>query len=179
MDIQGTKYKTVPIGRQCWMAENLKVGKYKNGEEIPFVTDNNSWAITNKGSWSYFNNNENNNSITGKLYNWYAISDNRGICPAKWHIPSETEWNILSSFLGGNLSSANKLRGVGDKWNVGSLSANNQSGFNAIPGGFRYFDGSYSDIGNVCFFWSSSDLVKDIAWSRFLTDSSAFNNGLN
>ena len=101
VDIDGNTYQTVDICDQTWMKSNLNVSKYRNGDDIPQVTDATQWANLTTGAWCYFQNNTTNGTIYGKLYNWYAVNDPRGLAPNGWHIPSKDEWAVLRNCLGG------------------------------------------------------------------------------
>lgn len=137
-DIDGNVYKTVKIGNQIWMAENLRVSRYRNGDIIPNVTDNNEWSKLNTGAWCNYNNNPDYDLEYGKLYNWYTTFDKRGLPPKGWHIPTYDDWILLIKFLGGDFSAGGKLKEVGLKhWNSPNKGATNISRFCALPGGYR------------------------------------------
>jgi uncharacterized protein (TIGR02145 family) len=152
IDIDGNSYKTVKIGSQIWMSENLKVTKYRNGESIPNVTNNYEWSNLNIGAWNI------NQDVTiyGRLYNWFTVSDNRGLCPNGWHVPSLEEWNILVDFLGGEEIAGAKLKAT-TLWDSNE-GATNESGFAAFANGFALINTGnlHVDNGNLGFFWSSS-----------------------
>jgi uncharacterized protein (TIGR02145 family) len=172
-DAEGNTYKTVTIGTQTWMAENLKVSKYSDGTIISNVTDNSEWKINTTGAWAYYNNDVSNNTKYGKLYNWYAVSKatngNKNICPTGWHIPSDAEWTILSDYLGGENVSGGKMKEVGTtSWNSPNSEASNLSLFNGIPGGNRLYSGSYNGIGSYGNWWSSTEDYLSDAWNRQL-----------
>jgi uncharacterized protein (TIGR02145 family) len=164
-DNDGNTYKTVYIGTQQWMAENLKTAKYKDGTAIPYVTDNTEWQNNTTGAWSYYNNDAANNTKYGKLYNWYAVSPttngNKNVCPTGWHVPTDAEWTVLIDYLGGETFAEGKMKEVGTtNWNTPNIGATNTSLFTALPGGYRYWGGDYGDIGNVGHWWSSSALIN-------------------
>lgn len=100
-------YKTVPIGNQCWMAQDLRTTSYRDGTTIPNITENSEWAGLSTGAWAYYANNDLNSDINGKLYNWFAVNDNKGICPAGWKIPSDDNWKTLEIELGMTVDEAN------------------------------------------------------------------------
>jgi uncharacterized protein (TIGR02145 family) len=154
------------------MAENLKTSKYRNGSPIPNVIDNSLWGSLTTGAWANYGNNTPNNATHGKLYNWYAVADARSLCPVGWHVPSDSEWTVLSSFLetevGFKLKSAS---GWGNTYN-----GSNYSGFTALPSGYRGKDGSFGFLRSYAYFWSSTQLHSGTAWLRNLSSSS---DGIN
>ena len=180
-DVDGNTYKTVYIGTQQWMAENLNVSKYNDGTEIPNVTDNTQWSNLTTGAWVYYDNNEPDNNRFGKLYNWYAVSSttngNKNVCPTGWHVPSDTEWTILTDYLGGLSVAGGKMKEVGTlNWNSSNTNATNTSLFSALPGGNRNFDGNFVYVGFYGTWWSSPENGTSIARGRFLSyDNSTVN----
>jgi uncharacterized protein (TIGR02145 family) len=181
-DQDGNSYKTVTIGTQVWMAENLKTTKYRNGDPIANVTDNAQWENLTTGAYCTYDNDLNKLNVYGPLYNWYAISDNRNIAPEGWHVATDAEWTILNNYLGGGIAAGDKLKETGSiHWSV-SNSETNESGFTALPGGFRNnmtFAGlkaiyHYSDIGLDGYWWTSTDSGTTTAIIRFF----AFDNSL-
>jgi len=171
----GRIYKTVKIGNQWWMAENLRETHYCNGDTIPEVTDDSLWSH----SWSVggrcsYENDENNADIYGYLYNWDAIFyPGRDITPPDWHLPTHEDWQTLVDYLGGDSLAGGKLKETGTAhWNSPNIGATNRSGFTALPAGYREHDGSFKYLGSRAFFWSacesrySDDFYK--AWSRIL-----------
>lgn len=158
-DIDGNVYKTVKIGNQIWMAENLKVTKYRNGNTIPNVTDYTSWANLTSGAYSDFFNDPNIGVIYGHLYNFYTVLDNRQLCPTGWHIPSDAEFTTLTNFLGGESVAGGKLKEVGtNHWNSSNIGADNISGFTGLAGGWRGDIGSfYYSVGTTGNWWSSTE----------------------
>lgn len=169
-DQQGNVYKTIVIGTQEWMAENLKVSHYRNGNPIPLITNSSIWAQLNTGATCWYN----NDSVTyncpyGKLYNWYAVADQRNVCPTGWHVPSDAEWTTLTTFLGGELVAGGKMKSTGTQyWTSPNSDADNSSGFSGLPGGLRYFAGALDDIGYNGYWWSSSQFNGNSAWYRGL-----------
>lgn len=177
IDQDGNAYKTVVIGSQEWMAENLRTSKFRNGDIIPNITDNSSWANSNSAAWCYNNNDINNNCPHGKLYNWFSINDSRNVCPANWHVPSDSEFQILMTYLN---NSAAKMRSSGTYqsntgyWSASSIIATNESGFSALPSGFRNSTTFLnSALGVDCELWSSSSSSTTSAWAL----SIFYNNG--
>jgi uncharacterized protein (TIGR02145 family) len=169
-DIDGNVYQTVRIGTQVWMKENLKVSKYRNGNSIPTGLTDLSWFNTTSGAYAIYNNDAANNPTYGKLYNWYAVTDLRGMCPTGWHVPTDAEWTTLINFLGGSTVAGGKMKVISSLWKVPNNGATNESGFTAIPGGFKDV-GSYGDIDDVGRWWSSMQLSTTDAWFRRLSNA--------
>jgi uncharacterized protein (TIGR02145 family) len=172
-DIDDNRYDIVKIGEQCWMQSNLKVSRFKDGSSITNFTDNIQWSLANTGAWCNYNNDTGNGANYGKLYNWYAVNDSRGLCPTGWHVPSDAEWITLGNYLGtsagGNLKSTTG-------WSSPNTGATNSSGFTALPGGYRDYGGGFYILGYYGSFWSSSVAGLGSAQSRYLSyDNSAVN----
>jgi uncharacterized protein (TIGR02145 family) len=156
-DIDGNSYKTITIGNQTWMAENLKVTKYRNGDVIPNITDANQWGGLTTGAYCDFNNVPSNCIVYGKLYNGYVIIDNRNIAPLGWHVPTDAEWETLTTFLGGLCFAGGKLKETGtDHWISPNIEASNESGFTAIPNKLRSYNGFFFSDGEMGVWWSST-----------------------
>ena len=173
-DIDGNSYKTVYIGTQQWMAENLKVSKYSDGTTIPNITDNTQWQNNTTGAWAYYNNDAANNAKYGKLYNWYAVSKttngNKNVCPTGWHVPTDAEWTVLTDYLGGANVAGGKMKEVGTtSWNSPNTDATNTSLFTGLPGGYRDYNGGYNFIGYFGFWWSTTEYDTGNAWYRSLS----------
>ena len=166
-DIDGNTYNTVKIGNQEWTAENLNVEHYRNGDVIPQVQDKAQWSELTTGAWCYYKNDSKNGKTYGKLYNWYAIHDSRGLAPEGWHIPSDAEWTKLTDFLGGKEVVGGKLKAT-ILWESPNTGATNESGFSAFPGGVRGTSGGCSLIGENGGFWGSSEYNNDGALNRCL-----------
>ena len=148
----------VVIGGQSWTSKNLDVSKYKNGDAIPKVTDAYTWQNLTTGAWCWYNNDSATYAATyGRIYNWYAVNDVRGLAPANYHIPSNAEWTRLTSYLGGLPVSGGKLKEVGTShWQSPNTSATNSSGFTALPGGDRNTNADFGNIGSAGSWWTSS-----------------------
>ena len=162
---------SITIGTQKWMIVNLDVVTYRNGDIIPQVTNETEWLGLTTGAWCYFNNDSNNGAKYGRLYNWYAVNDSRGLVPQGWHISTDAEWMTLSAFLGGEGLAGGKLKDVGYfKWQSPNSNATNESGFSALPGGFRYPDGSFSGGGDRSsgYWWCATQTSSSNAWYRNL-----------
>jgi uncharacterized protein (TIGR02145 family) len=160
-DYDGNNYKTITIGTQKWMAENLKVTHYRNGDPIPNVSDGSIWKILNTGA-SCDNSNIPSNTITyGKLYNFYTVSDPRNVCPTGWHVPFDAEWTILVDYLGGENIAGGKLKENGtEHWQNPNVGATNTSGFTALSGGWRLNNGEYYLVGGIGGLWWTSSLYN-------------------
>ena len=160
---------TIQIGTQKWMSKNLDVAFYRNGDPIPEVTDATAWAALETGAWCYYNNDANTGLTYGKLYNWYALNDPRGLAPQGWHVPSDAEWSILETALGGSSVAGGKMKEAGTlNWTSPNTGGNNNSGWVGLPGGFRYFNGSFNNVDNYGYWWSSTELSTAFAWFRYL-----------
>ena len=174
-DAQNNTYKTVTIGTQQWMAENLKVSKYSDGTNIPYEPDNAKWSQLTTGAWAYYGNDATNNAKYGKLYNWYALNKtangNKNVCPTGWHVPTDAEWTVLTDYLGGANVAGGKMKEMGTtSWSPLNTDATNLSLFSALPGGYRYWKGGYTDVSGSGNWWSSSENATyvDRAWYRYL-----------
>jgi uncharacterized protein (TIGR02145 family) len=154
-DIDGNVYHTVLIGEQTWMVENLNVERYRNGDIIPQVQGDNQWYNQTTGAWCYYNNYPACGNVYGKLYNWHAVNDPRGLAPEGFHIPTHMEWWALSNYLGGEAVAGGKLKDT-TLWKSPNTGATNSSGFTALPGGRRDYIGPFSYIGMAGRFWSAS-----------------------
>ena len=162
-DIDGNVYQTVQIGDQLWMAENLKVTHYQNGDEIPC---------------NVYNDDPSNSAIYGRLYTWYAVEDERGICPEGWHVPSDdeadSEWQILVDYLGGGSVAGGKMKATGTieagdgLWKTPNEGATNESGFTGLPGGFRDDSGGYEELSITGYFWTSTEEHSSASYQRSL-----------
>ncbi|GBE28012.1 fibrobacter succinogenes major domain (Fib_succ_major) [bacterium BMS3Bbin03] len=180
-DIDGNVYQTVKIGNQWWMAENLKVTHYRNGVPIPNVSEKSEWANLSTGAYCNYDNNEDHIAAYGRLYNWYAVNNTGNLAPAGWHLPTDEEWKELEMYLGMSRSEADgegwrgtdeggKLKETDTSyWIAPNTGATNESGFSALPGGYRDSGGYYSNISRYAYFWSSTELGSDKAWGRTLS----------
>jgi uncharacterized protein (TIGR02145 family) len=178
-DIDGNVYRTVTIGTQVWMAENLKTTRYNDGTEIPLVTEQSAWYDLNAPGYCWYNNDENTNrDIYGALYNWYALNTGK-LCPPGWHVPSDEEWAVLISYLGGDAIAGGKMKDISTThWLSPNRGATNSSGFTALPAGFRGKSGFIP--GSIALFWSSTTFDASDAWTRYLQSESIVagrNNG--
>lgn len=162
-------FDTVTIGTQVWMMKNLDVDHYRNGDPIPQVTDGTLWSSLTTGAWCYYNNSDSLGAIYGKLYNWYAVNDSRGLAPAGWHVTSDSDWTVLTTYLGDISVAGGIMKETGTShWQSPNSGATNSSGFSALPGGYRNFIGIYTTIGYYGVWWSSTEHDKDNADSWYL-----------
>ena len=162
-------YPSVLIGAQYWMEKNLEVTTYRNGDPIPYVTDATAWAALTTGAWCYYNNDPANASLYGKLYNWYAVNDPRGLAPAGWHVPTDDELTTLSTTLGGDAVAGGKMKVAGTtRWTAPNTGADNSSGFAGLPSGHRFNNGSFNYVGFYGYWWSTPENSATNAWSRNL-----------
>lgn len=165
-DIDGNIYKTVTIGKQEWMAENLNVEHYRNGDPVQQVKIYNDWKKLTTGACCYYENDSKYGKTYGKLYNWYAVNDPRGLAPEGWHIPSDAEWKQLEEVFG---CFVGKLKAT-TLWKSPNRGATNKSGFTALPGGFRVAFGVFLAIGLKCCFWSSSKVSNSIVLNTLMSE---------
>jgi uncharacterized protein (TIGR02145 family) len=163
-----TSISSVTIGTQIWSNKNLSVARYRNGDPIPQVTDSTQWANLTTGAWCWFNNDSATYAATyGRLYNWFAVNDPRGLAPQGWHVPTDGEWTILTNYLGGESVAGGKMKST-TGWISPNTGATNSSGFTGLPGGGRSFNSNFFNFGHTCFWWSSSAFDSSIAWYRYL-----------
>jgi len=175
-DIEGNTYKTVQIGTQIWMSENLKTTRYIDNSSIPLVLDNAEWTNLLTPGYCWYNNSENaNKSVYGALYNWYTVNTGK-LCPAGWHVPNKEEWLKLLTFINDD---GGKLKETGmAHWHFPNAGATNSSGFTALPGGFRTPDGVFYSIREAGFWWSSSECTECDAFPEWnFNDSWNFSLG--
>jgi uncharacterized protein (TIGR02145 family) len=198
-DIDGNVYKTVRIGSQWWMAENLRVTHYRNGGEIqmammggepgaggnptathspygaevPYVPDNAAWSALTTGAYCIYGDNMSNAEIYGNLYNWYAVADSRGIAPLGWHVPIDAEWQMLVEVVGGDLVAGGALKEAGTAHWISPNTGTDEFGFAALPGGYRLINGEYRGLGINALFWSCTEDPEGFmpfAWYRSLSN---------
>ncbi len=153
---------SVTIGTQIWSTKNLSVARYRNGDPIPQVTNPTQWANLTTGAWCWYNNDSASYAATyGRLYNLYAVKDPRGLAPQGWHVPTESEWRTLETFLGGEDVAGGKMKStIG--WVIPNTGATNSSGFSGLPGGRRaYDDGRFFGVGTIGIWWSSSTVSNE------------------
>ncbi len=177
--VNAQNFKSIKIGNQTWMTENLNVDTFRNGDSIPQVITKEEWentAKTKKPAWCYYNNDSTNGVKYGKLYNWYAVNDPRGLAPIGWHIPTNKEWKELTDYLGGFKVASKKLKSKEGWFEDGNGS--NESGFSALPGGrcSSYDQNSYiyKGIGKWGYWWSSTEYTKKTSKTRSMHSNGTF-----
>ena len=164
---QGYDYATVLIGEQCWFAENLRSEHYENGDAIPASLDVDEWLSTTAGATVVYDEDDSFKEVYGRLYNWYAVDDSRGLCPSGWHVPTDEEWTVMTDHLGGETVAGGQMKSTYG-WSSGG-NGTNSSGFSGLPGGYRNLGSSagFSGAGEFASWWSSS-LYGSNAWARDL-----------
>ena len=186
LEYQGYEYETVQIGEQCWFAENLRAENYENGDAIPSNLSDNEWssyettsgfvAVFGEGSSGCYDSSPDGDACDeawslseyGRLYNWYAVDDSRGICPSGWHVPTDGEWTVMTDFLGGESEAGVQMKATYG-WNSGG-NGTNSSDFSGLPGGRRLFNGLFDLSGNNGYWWSSSPHPSNTGiWGRTLS----------
>ncbi len=173
-NVSKARYDDLTIGSQVWTSKNLEVTTYRNGDVIPQVTDPTQWANLTTGAWCYYNNDAANGAIYGKLYNWYAVNDSRGLAPAGWHIPTDAEWATVGTSLGGNSVAGGKMKATGTTyWASPNTGATNQAGFGGLGGGFRNSDGNFYNILTDGYYWSATSSSTTDALFRYLNSGNA------
>jgi uncharacterized protein (TIGR02145 family) len=154
-DIDGNVYRTRKFGNQCWMVDNLRTTRYRDGSPIPHKTT--SWVSLTEAAYCNYNNNATNAAIYGRLYNFAAVTNSSGLCPTGWHVATAGEWATLGNFLGGASVAGGKMKDTGTvRWASPNTGATNSSGFTALPGGYRDYQGAFGALGTSAIFWTSS-----------------------
>jgi uncharacterized protein (TIGR02145 family) len=173
-DADGNIYVTINIGKQTWMAENLKSTKLNDGVPIPQVKDVNAWKALNSPGYCYYNNDEKNRDVYGALYNWYAVNTGK-LCPKGFHVASDDEWQAMIDFLGDPMKAGDRLKEKGvDHWKNFLSQATDDYDFTALPGGMRYFTGDFPLFGDgYAIWWTSTNYSEWQAINRGLHDSSS------
>jgi uncharacterized protein (TIGR02145 family) len=162
-DYDGNVYKTVTIGTQVWMAEDLRTTRFNDGTAIPAVTDYDAWASLTTPAYSWYNNDSLNNHGSG-LYNWYAIATNK-LCPEGWHVPTNEEWTLLGNYFGDAGAAGGELKEAGTAhWKDPNEGATNSSGFTALPGGYRSYNGSFGFQGVSGHWWSATQYSDSVVY---------------
>ena len=177
-DIEGNIYKTILIGTQTWMAQNLTTATYNDGSAIPFITHGTTWSLLSSPGYCWYNN---DSLLYGAMYNWYAVNTGK-LCPTGWHVPTDAEWTTLTNFVGGENTASGKLKETGTThWVTPNSGATNESGFTALPGGFRNSSGVFGNITRYGYWWSSTEAssteayFRDMSYNYVATDRSRSN----
>jgi len=177
-DIDGNVYKTIKIGTQTWMLENLRVTHYRNGEPIPHVTDVTLWPALTTGAYCNYDNSSVNAAVYGRLYNWYAVAEGPLLAPEGWHIPTLNDWITLADYLGGYLVAGAALKDTGTTcWISPNDAATNASGFTALPGGCVLF-GGFLDLTTHALWWTqdeNSETTAPMIWLGYMDDEMHIN----
>ncbi len=173
-DIEGNIYLTTVIGKQVWMAENLKTTKFNDGTPIPLVTEDKIWKGLKKPAYCWFNNDIENKDVYGALYNWYTVSIKK-LCPKGWHESTDADWKTLMSFIGDQELAGDKLKEAGDEhWKNSLDQATDEYEFTALPGGMRHYDGMFPTFGSsYAVWWTSTPFNDKTAWNCGLYFSSS------
>jgi uncharacterized protein (TIGR02145 family) len=167
-DIDGNVYHIISIGTQVWMTENLKTTKFSDGTRMDNITDNTAWNNLIAPGYCFYHNDTSNKNTYGGLYNWYAVNTQK-ICPSGWHVPSDAEWTTLTNYLGGESVAGCKLKEAGNRhWISSNAGATNESGFAALPGGNRIFNGVFEFEGVKGSWWTSTSYDSRTAWQRVI-----------
>lgn len=167
---------TLSIGTQSWAAANLNVNTFRNGDTIPEAKTNKEWVAAGdagKPAWCYYNNDPAIGKLYGKLYNWYAVNDPRGLAPSGWSLPDDTDWAKMINYLGGPGPAGGKMKSTA-RWNEGS-NGTNQSGFTGFPGGYRVENGTFQNIGSIGIWWSTAENNPPSAIDHYLSMTGSCN----
>ncbi len=168
VDRDGNSYAAIQTGPMIWTGKNLDVTHYRNGDLIPEVKDPEEWATLTTGAWCYNENKHENGTTYGKLYNWYAVNDPRGLAPKGWHVATDAEWSALGDLLGGTENAGGALK-ASRLWRDQKSEGESNSGFEAIPAGARRdSDGHFMPPGEYSRLWSSTEAAAKSAWCRSL-----------
>ena len=197
INYQGYDYETVQIGEQCWFAENLRAENYRNGDDIPADLSDNEWTSTNVGAVTVYGEDAGCQDLSpdinacdasqaleeyGRLYNFYAVDDARGLCPSGWHVPEDGEWTVMIDELGGEFVAGGKMKTTYG-WRDGG-NGTNSSGFSGLPGGLRWNNnwniGDFYDAGEHGYWWSSTPggsggYGRDIYYAQVDVDRNTYN----
>ena len=173
IDIDSNVYHTITIGTQIWMVENLRATRFNDSTEIPLIAENLTWQDTASPGYCWYNNDTLNRNTYGALYNWYAVSTNK-LAPKGWRVPTDADWTTLTTFLGGAVVAGGEMKSIGTidsasgLWYTPNTGASNSSGFTALPGGYRYFNGAFDFLSKNAFFWSCTKGTGSYAYSPIL-----------
>jgi len=173
-DIDGNVYPVISIGKQVWMAENLKTTRFNDGNPIALVTNDKAWKELQTPAYCWFNNDIENKEVFGALYNWYTVNTKK-LCPKGWHVPSKFEWVDMIIFLGDENLAGAKLKEEGNEhWKNSIIISTNEFGFTALPAGTRLMEGNFPDFSSqIAVWWSATEYNQKDAWNRGLFFSSS------
>ena len=170
-DVDDNAYPTLQIGDQCWLRENLRTSRYRNGEDIPVIEEDSLWLSTSAGAFSFYTNDPDQDTLEGVLYNHFSISDNRGLCPTGWHVPNDAEWTTLQDYISEGDKEGSALKDTLG-WDLPNAGAANLMGYRARAAGFRAATGGFGGQGIHGFWWSATQADPGKAWSRQLNYAS-------
>jgi uncharacterized protein (TIGR02145 family) len=165
-------YKSIRIENQEWMSFNLDVTVFRNGDPVPEARSDEEWQKAGqegRPAWCYYENNAENGVKYGKLYNWYAVTDKRGLAPDGWHISSDAEWRITTDYLGGEDAAGTKMKSSNGWAEDGN--GTNDSGFSGLPAGCRDLNGKFGYIEKIGYWWTSTEKDSALAWYRCIDRS--------
>ncbi|WP_441900717.1 fibrobacter succinogenes major paralogous domain-containing protein [Pedobacter psychrotolerans] len=155
-DVDGNVYKTVKLGNQTWMMENLRTAHYRDKTPIQNVIGNSDWSTQSSGAYCTYNNNPELGKTYGFLYNWYAVNNNHQLAPQGWHIPTNAEWNVLYDYIGGDRYSGSKIQESGVSHWIDDTGASNSTKFTGLPGGKRNGNGTYENLSYNAYWWTTT-----------------------
>jgi uncharacterized protein (TIGR02145 family) len=165
-DNDGNTYKTIQVGSQTWMAENLKTTKFNDNTPVPFVTGDAIWTNLSTPGYTWY---KNDSIAYGALYNWFSVNTGK-LCPTGWHVPSDEEWTGLTTYLGGDDIAGDKIKETGTfHWLSPNTTATNESGLTALPGGYRNYYGTFGNLKKIGYWWSSTSFNTVDAYYRFIS----------
>jgi len=168
-DIDGNFYNSIIINGQEWMTENLRTTAYANGDTIANIPNATQWNNLTSGAWIHYKNDSQYENPYGKLYNWFAVTDPRNVCPTGWHAPSDSEWTVLSDYLGGEFLAGGKMKSTGlQYWLSPNINATNESGFSGLPGGYCVSSAACYTMVTTGYWWSSTEYSTNNGWFRDL-----------
>jgi uncharacterized protein (TIGR02145 family) len=172
-DVNEGPYKTVKIAGQVWMAENLNVSNFRNGDPVPEAKTSEEWMRAGKEgtpAWCYYENKTENGERYGRLYNWYAATDPRGLAPEGWHVATDADWRQVTDFLGGEDAAGTKMKTQAG-WSTAEGNGTNESGFSGLPAGNRNLYGEFSYLERIGYWWTATERDGELAWYRIIDES--------